>query len=113
ATPLSRAARDVAFSFHRGEYEALIARVEQRAIPKGQPERITLSDSERSIAYFVLAERAADGSLIVEILTGGGFPVKHSGYVFASAGSFPSESFIGKRWEHHSEVESNWYRVSD
>jgi hypothetical protein len=72
---------------------------------------VSLPGQYQHLAKAVLAERAG-GVLTVEFIVGGGFPTKHSGYLYRSSG--PLEGWaLAKRWPRQSHIDQHWYRVSD
>jgi hypothetical protein len=99
--------------FHRSlpHYEAIIRQIESGNIPVTAELR-RIPQAEGSLAYAVLAQRTND-VLSVEFLTGAGFPVKHSGYLYCSSGTVEKGSFIDSRWPKRREVRRFWYRISD
>ena len=70
-------------------------------------------ETERDLGYLVLAERDTNGVLTVELLTGGGFPLMHSGYLYSSSGGVKLGSFFDERWPLKTEVRPKWFRISD
>ncbi len=102
------------FYYHLSRYEAIVSRVERDpAFDNRKPATVSTEEAEKDLAYSVLAQKDANGILTVEFLTGGGFPVKHTGYVFSSTEAFPRESFIGQRWPYFHEVRPHWFRIAD
>jgi hypothetical protein len=79
----------------------------------GEVISVPLVGAERDLGYGVLAERDPNGVLTVELLTGGGFPVKHSGYLYTSSGSVRPGSFFDERWPFKTEMKAKWFRISD
>jgi hypothetical protein len=65
-------------------YESTVRQMESGSIPVSAELR-RVPQAEGASAYAVLAQRT-NGVLCVEFLTGGGFPVKHSGYLYCSTG---------------------------
>jgi len=101
------------FIFQRSlpHYEAIIRQMEAGSIPVTSELR-RIPQAEGSLAYAVLAQRTND-VLSVEFLTGGGFPVKHSGYLYCSSGAIERGSLIDRRWRKKREVRPSWFRISD
>ncbi len=102
------------FTFQRAlpNYEALIKQMEAGSVPVSSELR-RISQAEGSLAYTVLAQRGTNGVLTVEFLTGGGFPVKHSGYLYCSSDVIERGSLADSRWPRRRAVKPLWYRISD
>jgi hypothetical protein len=73
------------------------------------PQAVPLAD----LAYAVLAQKGTNGDLIVEFLTEGGFPVKHSGYLYVSSGVVKQDSMEDERWPIRREERPRWFYISD
>lgn len=102
------------FLLNLPKYQAIVSSVDVESLPLGEKaESLALNSEAQKLVYVANAERTQDGALLVELLTEGGFPVKHSGYVFSSSGNLPAESIIRKRWPHIREVQPKWFRVAD
>jgi len=111
---VGRSARTAQFEKRLPRYEALVERIRAGdALVSGRVISVPLVETERDLGYAVMAQRDADGVLTVELLTGGGFPVKHSGYLYSSSGSVKSGSFFDERWPFKTAVKQNWFRISD
>ena len=93
-------------------YESLIRQLESGAIPVTTELR-QVWQAEGVSAYSVMAQRGTNGVLMVEFLTGAGFPVKHSGYLYTSSGSIEPGSRIDSRWPKRRTLSPLWYRISD
>ena len=65
------------------------------------------------LAYAVLAQKDTHGVLMVEFLTEGGFPVKHSGYLYVSSGVVEPGSMEDSRWPFRHEEQPRWFYISD
>lgn len=104
--------RRVAFQHSLPHYESIIRQMESGTIPVTQELR-RIEQAEGGSAYSVLAQRSTNGVLTVEFLTGGGFPVKHSGYLYCSSGFIEPGSAADSRWRKKREVRPLWYRISD
>jgi hypothetical protein len=98
----------ISFEIRRPGFETVITDVQSHTLQHGTSE-IVKSD----VAYFVLAERTGSGKLQMEFVTGGGFPVKHWGYVYTESGSVDHNSVIAGRWQNWKRLDSNWFRISD
>jgi hypothetical protein len=113
-TAMGRGARRAQFERDLPRYVALVERIQaDNTLVSGKVVSVTLSEGERDLGYTLLAERNTNGVLTVELLTGGGFPVKHSGYLYTSSGSIQPGSFFDSRWPFKTEVKPKWFRISD
>ena len=75
--------------------------------------RIPEAESSARLTYAVFAQRQPNGSLFVEFLTERGFPVKHSGYLYASSDHIDDAAFIRSRWPITSHMREHWFYISD
>lgn len=67
----------------------------------------------RHLAYLISARRKKD-VLIVNFLWGGGFPVKHTAFVYISDGRLPGKGTdFRKDWPHCTRINEHWFKVSD
>lgn len=114
STMVGQAVREAQFASHLPRYEALVERIRAaNVLVSGKVVSVPLAETERDLGYSVLAEQDANGILMVELLTGGGFPVKHSGFLYSSSGSIKPWSFFDERWPSKTEVRPKWFRISD
>ncbi len=114
STAVARAARQAEFERQFPRYLALVERIQlDNALVSGKVVSVPLSEAERDLGYSVLAERNTNGVLAVELLTGRGFPLKHSGYLYTSSGSIQPGSFFDSRWPLKTEVKPKWFRICD
>lgn len=95
-------------------YEAVVQQMESGSILvpaklNPVPQAVPLAH----LAYAVLAEKGTNGALTVEFFTEGGFPVKHSGYLYISSGVIEPGSTEDKRWPIRHEERSRWFYISD
>ena len=105
---------DLLFAQHLPIYEALVARPDVQGVASGSGlEQLTLSQSEGEYMWWAAAERTPDGTLMVELMNGSGFPVKHSGFVYTSSGSIPLGSNVAGRYSYWIPMRANWFAVSD
>lgn len=113
-TAVGTASRRAQFERELPRYQALVERIQAGSrLDSGKVASVSLSEAERDLGYNVLAERDTNGVLTVEILTGGGFPLKHSGYLYNSSGRIIPGSFFDSRWPFKTEVKPKWFRISD
>jgi hypothetical protein len=93
-------------------YERVIHDLESGSIPvSGELQRIPTAEAH--FGHPVLARLGADKVLMVEFLIGGGFPVKHSGYLYSSSTAFESDPVVVRRWPKRRKIQESWYWVSD
>ena len=95
-------------------YEAVVRQMESGSIPVSTnlspvPQAVPLAH----LAYAVLAQKDTSGDLTVEFLTEGGFPVKHSGYLYISSGVVKQDSMEDERWPFRHEERPRWFYISD
>ena len=74
---------------------------------------VPVPENARSKVYFILAEHPAEGRLAVEFLTGRGFPVKHSGFLFLSSGRIEDFPKMVSRWPYQERLQDNWLYICD
>jgi len=65
------------------------------------------------LTYAVFAQKDTSGDLTVEFLTEGGFPVKHSGYLYISSGVVKPDSMEDEHWPFRHEERPRWFYISD
>ncbi len=107
-------AADVLFARNLPAYEAMVARPDVQAVVAGTGlQQLTLHESDRSLFWWAGAERTPDGTLMVELVNGSGFPVKHSGFLYTSSGSIPEGSRMNSRWPYRCSMRAHWFCVSD
>ena len=81
-------------------YATLVQQMETgQIVVSNTPTRVVLSGKEAELAYAVWADKATNGILTVTFFVGGGFPVKHWGYLYRSSGENPPQAW----W-----IESDW-----
>ncbi len=95
-------------------YQAVAQEMESGAIPVSTNlSRVPQAVPMAKLAYVVMAQKADNGVLVVEFVTEGGFPVKHSGYLYSSAGAIQPGSVESLRWPAIVPVRTNWFFVTD
>lgn len=112
--PIVRTVREYIFARSLPSYEAVVRQMESGSIPVSTnlspvPQAVPLAH----LAYAVLAQKDTNGALTVEFLTEGGFPVKHSGYLYLSSGVIEPGSMEDERWPIRHEERSRWFYISD
>jgi hypothetical protein len=63
------------------------------------------------LAWSTIAKTNSDG-IIVAFMTGSGFPVKHSGYLYVASGNDENDA-DAKRWPYKTRISNNWLRIED
>jgi hypothetical protein len=103
--------------FHKNlpRYTEVIDLIEKGEIKNSSTNSYTI---ELPPQFSDLAQRTwlrtnSEGVIFVEFLTELGFPVKHSGYLYISAGKIESDPDTLQRWPYYSEINSNWFCISD
>lgn len=110
ARPIHAAIRAWAFP----SYERLVDRIRSGDIPvSGELRRVDGAESQARLAYAVFASRDSNEVLTVEILTGGGFPVRHWGYLYCSSGVIAPGSTSAERWRRRKGLGRGWFEISD
>lgn len=104
--------QEIVFRRSLPSFEGIVHRMDSGAIPVTAEWR-RFPGAEGGGAYAVSAQRSTNGVLTVEFLTGSGFPVKHSGYLYCSGGSIEPGSIAARRWPRRQRVSPIWYRISD
>ena len=95
-------------------YEAVVRQMESGSIPVSTNlSPIPQAVPQARFAYAVLAEKDTNGVLTIEFLTEGGFPVKHSGYMYCSSGIIAPGSTADSRWPIRHEERPRWFYISD
>ena len=46
-------------------------------------------------------------------LIGGGFPAKHSGYLYLSTGDINADPELVRRWPRHRKLTDRWFAIAD
>lgn len=105
--------RKILFNYRLPEYQVMISRIESEYVGVDRELfTVQIKPTEKNLALNVYAIRE-DGSLYVEFLTGGGFPVKHVGYLYSQSGIIPANSVMGKRWPSYRKINEYWYAFGD
>jgi hypothetical protein len=95
------------------QYEAVLEMMMDGSIDVGDELRlIELPPEYSSLASRTMAQKDSNGILTVEFIIGGGFPVKHSGYLFRSEGKLQDWEHAA-RWPRRLKIDEHWYRISD
>ncbi len=106
-------ARIMKFRYDMPYYENLISMMKKGEIDIQQnlhPIDIPLEYAH--LAYATLAVKDKQGVLTVEFLSGSGFPVKHSGWLYREDDNPMAWKDIS-RWPRIEKIEPKWYRIGD
>ena len=106
---LARFGEYLYFEYKLPKFEAVIQGVRTLDIKAGDHRIIP----KTGCARFVMAEKLEDGKLQIEFVIGGGFPVKHSGYLYVESGHIDETSFLAERWPKRYEKRNHWFRIRD
>ena len=104
--------RKFQFRLNRPAYEKVVSGIESGNILITDKPFYGETALDAGNARYVLAQKTSDG-LVVEFLTGFGFPVKHSGYLYVESGQLQKGSFFDERWPRRGRIDTHWYRISD
>jgi hypothetical protein len=95
-------------------FQAIIGGIQAETLPpNGESRSVPISAADRGRILVVFAHRDPEAGLIVEFGTGHGFPVQHSGYIYAASGHLPGDKHFHYRWPYVDEVQPQWFRVSN
>lgn len=111
---LGGAIRSRIFRRNLPRYNEVVRLVENREIRSGSSlSKIELPTQYSDLAKLTLGKTNAEGGATIEFFIGGGFPIKHSGYLYNSSGKMESDPESLRRWPHHSRISDNWFRIAD
>jgi len=106
--------RDSIFWRHLPKYQAVVGRITDGTIPiTNSFEVLQLSRSEAPRSYRVFVYRQTNDILAVVFLTGGAFPVKHSGYMYYSGDRVEKTSAARRAWPRGDMITNHWYEIGD
>jgi len=106
--------RDWRFQKNLARYNEVVRLVEKAEIKTGLlSSRIDLPPQYSDLAIIALGKTNSTGNATIEFIIGGGFPVKHSGYLYIWNGKVESDPDAQRRWPYRSQIDSNWFRISD
>jgi hypothetical protein len=105
--------RDTLFLRTLPAYEQVVARVRSGTLPQGRLPIDSLPAEIRSCCYLVVIGRDSTDHVTASFWTDGGFPVKHSGWLYYSGDSITKETAVARGWHRGYRVAPHWYRVSD
>lgn len=105
--------RDHLFRCRLPQYEAVLRMMMDGSIEvREQLGRIELPSKYSNLALMTLAQKDDNDILTAEFIIGGGFPVKHSGYLYRSDGELQKWEHAA-RWPRWFKIDDHWYRISD
>jgi len=71
-------------------------------------------ETYQHLAWWIHAEEDKQDVLVVTFFWGGGFPVKHSAFVYRSDGWLPPKGTDFRReWPFAERINEHWFRVAD
>lgn len=107
--------REKVFAERLPQYEEAVRMMESKI--KGEPLSLRgkeVPEAYKHLAYCILAEKDEKGVLVVTFFWGGGFPSKHSAFVYRSDGHLPLKGTEFRReWPFAERINENWLRVGD
>ncbi|MFO1489207.1 MAG: hypothetical protein U1F65_12100 [Verrucomicrobiota bacterium] len=92
------------------EVVRLIERGELAPVPPDTSVKLPARYSD--LASFVLLKTNTDG-IVIEFMTDGGFPAKHSGYLYAASGNLERDTEPAYDWAFHSRINTNWFHIGN
>lgn len=102
--------RDLDFRVRRRErYQAIVDRIRERRSSEVSAE-LTRLPVQQSLAYTAFARRTQNGTVRVEFFWGGGFPVKHTAYIYTSTG-VPTDGAWDQWW--YRRLDDHWFEAGD
>lgn len=75
--------------------------------------KVPVPEEALGMVHSILAQRPAEGSLAVEFVTRGGFPVKHRGFLFLSSGRIEDFPAMAARWPKRTPLREHWLYIGD
>jgi hypothetical protein len=109
--------RDLDFRYRRlPAYEEVVRKIQSGELPAGTTKEVP-PEIDR-LAYMIHAHDEAPDGLMVEFFWGGGFPVKHSAYIYRASGLPPPTSTNWElkpycEWAGARRLNENWFSASD
>ncbi len=108
------AIKDIVFKKNLAKYEKIVSMIDYGEIKiDTSRKKIELPDDYKTLAYVAFGKRDSEGVLTIELFTGAGFPVKHSGYIYRSDGQLSSDSDIYKRSRYIKRKNQKWFYFVD
>ncbi len=106
-------ARIMKFRFDIPKYEYVISMMKKGEIRVDQDlQTVDLTSRFAYLGDTTLAEEDENGVLTVEFLIGGGFPEKHSGWLYREDDNPMAWKNIS-RWPRIEKIDPRWYRIGD
>lgn len=114
ATGFGRMVRQWRFQKNLPHYMEIVRRVETGEIKTGVLlSKLELPEQYSHLAYASLAKTNFFGGATIEFLIGGGFPVKHSGFLYISTGSIEADPEMLERWPRNARINEKWFAIGD
>ena len=103
------------FTERLAQYEEAVQVMESKI--NGEPVFLKgeeVPETYQHLAWWVHAEEDKQDVLVVTFFWGGGFPVKHSAFVYRSDGWLPPKGTDFRReWPFAERINEHWFRVAD
>jgi hypothetical protein len=114
ASYLGVSIRDWQFQKNLPRYSEVVHLVEKGEIKTGSSlSKVELPQQYSNLALIALGKTNSESGATIEFIIGGGFPVKHSGYLYISSGKIENDPEMLERWPYRSQIKTNWFRISD
>ncbi|MEI9865475.1 MAG: hypothetical protein WDN00_13190 [Limisphaerales bacterium] len=105
---------DAGFARVMPRYTALIQQMDGgQMVVSNISTRVVLSGLDAELAYVVWADRETNGVLTATFFVGGGFPVKHWGYLYRSSGENPPRDWWIKNDWMGRRLNDKWFYIFD
>jgi hypothetical protein len=109
---MAMSVRDRLFDWALPSYEMVVQQMQAgRFIVTTNWSQIPGAEAQARLAYEVYAQKDTNGVFTVEFLTEGGFPARHSGYLYSSSGVIEPGSLPFARWPPI-KLRPKWFYVS-
>jgi hypothetical protein len=104
-------AQRAVFAWSFPSYERIVQKMEAGEIAvSSESQHLPEAIAQARMVTSVRAKRYADGRLIVEFFTEGGFPVMNSGYVYCSSCRNVGDARKEVSWRFLHEIKPKWFR---
>jgi hypothetical protein len=105
--------QDAVFARSLPRYERVVDAIAASTSSSFPDRTLPRADADLVGVDAISAERTEDGVLLVEFDFGGGFPAKHTAYLYSSSGSVPPGSRVAKRLPFSRRLAPRWLLVSN
>lgn len=111
--PLERLLRQVEFAWALPSYERVVTQMQSGSIPVADGlNEIPEAEPEARLVFSVLAEKTANGVLMVEFDPEGNM-LRHFAYLYSSSGVIEPGSQMDSQWPERREIRRGWFSVSN